>query len=429
MHASTTTTPAAHDAIRSDARPAAWATAIGALLWNALCWPAAFLAWTGEPDADAPVAALGVTGLALLGLPIARSAHRAIVRWRRFGATPLTLDPETARLGGTLRGHVLLGGIVDGAMEATATLTLLETRRRGTRSTPTTVPVWQRERRVRPDAGTDGTRLGVAFELPADLPPSTDAGVAASGDRTRHLWRLRVAAPTVGLERDFTVPIAAADGRGPGRAARPSAHASEAPAPRPAGPGRNRATAIRPGDDASDPLDPVPEVHRRIGPDGDPRGEVELRFPWTHALAADALAAGIGAAFAATSAWLFSLDGGADHAVIGTALAAFGAALLSWGAYGAASSRRVRVDARGVTVESSLCGRPWRERRLAFEAVARFRTRRSASSSGVGGRHRLWYAVLAEGMAGERLELARFVEGEERAEALARWFEARAARS
>ena len=93
--------------IRSGSKAVMWGAWIFAGLWNAISAPLPFLAWEEVVEKGNHVALVALLFPAV-GLGLLVFAIRRTKEWRRFGRTPVTLDPFPGSIGGHVGGTIEL---------------------------------------------------------------------------------------------------------------------------------------------------------------------------------------------------------------------------------------------------------------------------------------------------------------------------------
>lgn len=174
-----------------------------AVIWNALSIPATIA--VPEVWRDEGALALIILLFPLVGLGLLYWAVRKTLEWRRFGATPLRMDPFPGAIGGDVGGEIELGVAYVPNMACEVTLSSLYSYVSGSgknRSRHEEVK-WQDSGYAQVDRATRGIRLRFRFSVPEGLHPSEEE----EGDY--HLWRLNIKAelPGVDLDRSYTIPV------------------------------------------------------------------------------------------------------------------------------------------------------------------------------------------------------------------------------
>lgn len=175
-----------------------------AFFGNLISFPFAFNIDTFYRDAG--VVAGVVFLFPLIGVVLLVYAIRSTLEWRRFGATPLNMDPFPAVIGGDVGGEILVKLPNDPAMRCEVTLSCIHSYMSGSgknRSRHESVK-WQDSgyARIIRD-GSSRTRLQFKFTVPDDLPQSENIS------DSYYLWRLNIKSELPGpdLLRSFVIPV------------------------------------------------------------------------------------------------------------------------------------------------------------------------------------------------------------------------------
>lgn len=191
--------------IRSNAKFSMYFIFGFAVIWNLISLPI-FLTndiW-GDVQND-PVKALvflfPAVGIALIGVSI-----RAFVNWRKFGQTPLRLDPFPGSLGGHVGGTVINNIPFDRNHKYHVTLSCFHSYMSGSgkdRSRRESVH-WQSEGICFSEPAASGTEVSFRFSVPADQPETDDKKTSSY-----YLWRVRISCelPGADFERIFEIPV------------------------------------------------------------------------------------------------------------------------------------------------------------------------------------------------------------------------------
>jgi hypothetical protein len=198
--------PWAKNSITSGSGRALWVMWGFALFWNLLTLPLLFQfqeIW--EKVQREPVTAVAFL-FPLIGLGLVVAAVIATLRKRRFGQTPLVMNPFPGSLGGQVGGRINTHIPFDSQCKFKVSLSCLHSRISGSgknRSRSESV-VWQSEGVCHSNRGMHGTALQFRFDVPTDLPVSQPG---QGGNY--HLWRLRVNAELSGLDfdRSYEIPV------------------------------------------------------------------------------------------------------------------------------------------------------------------------------------------------------------------------------
>jgi len=193
----------ADNQIRSSARGGMYAIWFFAVIWNALSLPATFVV----PDVWRKEGALALIILLfpLVGAGLLYWALKLTREWRRFGNTPLIMDPFPGAVGGDVGGEIELHVPYEPALVCEASLCCLYSYETGSGddSTRQERVAWQDSGYAQVERTAQGMRLRFRFAVPAGQRPSEEE----SGNY--YFWRLSIKAQLPGsdLNRSFTIPV------------------------------------------------------------------------------------------------------------------------------------------------------------------------------------------------------------------------------
>jgi len=197
----------ANGVVQADTRNTLWVAVLFAGIWNLISLPLPFLLWDEVLEKGNYAALLGLL-FPVVGVFLAVWAVKSYLRLRRYGKMTFTLDNFPAPLGGRLAGkfhsptRLPAGSVIDARLTCVRKRTSGSGKNRSTRESF----LWQDEQRLRLQAHhvLQGTRVHIAFALPADRPSSDD-----SDPGNQILWRLELTAdvPGVDLHSVFEVPV------------------------------------------------------------------------------------------------------------------------------------------------------------------------------------------------------------------------------
>ncbi len=193
----------ADNRIRSGARSGMYFIWFFAIIWNAISAPAAFAipeVWRKEGALALAILLFPIVGMGLLFWAIKKTRE-----WRRFGVTPLTLDPFPGAIGGDVGGEIELNVPYVPNLNCEVTLSCLYSYVSGSgknRSRHERVE-WQDSGYAQVNRTARGMKLRFRFAVPEGLRPSEEE----SGDY--YFWRLSIKAelPGADLDRSFTIPV------------------------------------------------------------------------------------------------------------------------------------------------------------------------------------------------------------------------------
>ena len=189
--------------IKSQAKGGMIAIWVFAAIWNLVSAPLAFQI-TDLWHEEGPVALIALL-FPLVGLGLLFWAIKLTMEWRRFGVTPLTMDPYPGSINGDVGGEVRVNVPYRPDMVCKVTLSNIYSYVSGSgknRSRNERVE-WQDEGYARILRYAHGIGLQFRFEVPDHLTESQE-----SADRY-YLWRLNVELEVEGtdLDRSFEIPV------------------------------------------------------------------------------------------------------------------------------------------------------------------------------------------------------------------------------
>jgi hypothetical protein len=175
-----------------------------AVLWSLISAPLLFQfkdIWQQQGAVALLAILFPLIGLGLLGWAISMT-----MEWRKFGRTPLQMDPFPGSIGGDVAGEIILNKRHDPAQLYRVTLSSLYSYVSGSgknRSRHEKV-LWQDSGYARSAMDMAGIKLLFRFQVPEGL-QETDH----NDQSDYHLWRLNVHAEMEGadLDRDFEIPV------------------------------------------------------------------------------------------------------------------------------------------------------------------------------------------------------------------------------
>ncbi|WP_416391131.1 DUF3592 domain-containing protein [Alloalcanivorax xenomutans] len=145
----------------------------------------------------------------LVGLLVMAGGLVGRRRYKFFGPTPLTLDPDPGQAGGQVGGEILINRIVPHSGRFNVSLSCVHQETRGSgddRRTDTTV-LWQDEQNGYIESGMRDSRVQFCFDVPGDLPPTYQRG------RQSVYWQVSMKGELDGreLHRDWSIPVIQGD--------------------------------------------------------------------------------------------------------------------------------------------------------------------------------------------------------------------------
>ncbi len=200
------------DPILSDAKSGLYGIWVFTLCWNAMVWPilvaaGGVLIGQFQQGDWMPLLALlfPLVGIVCLAVGIKR-----LLAWRRFGETPLFLNPFPGSIGGHVAGTICLPGSIPKDIRYDVSLVCVytyETRDSDNKHRSAERMIWQHSQaahlRRGMSRGRDSMNLLFRFDVPEGLPRSE----SKSGNY--HHWRIHVHAEMEGvdLDRFFDIPV------------------------------------------------------------------------------------------------------------------------------------------------------------------------------------------------------------------------------
>ena len=352
--------------IHSGSRASMWGAWIFAGLVSAMSAPTPFLAFQEISEKENYLALVALL-FPILSIGFVVWAIRRTLEWRRFGRTPVVLDPFPGSIG----GHV--GGTIDLPVpySSTAVFRVMLTSIRsymsgsGKNRSRREKALWQDELVAHTESTSAGTRVTFRFDVPDGLEES-DADPESD---SYHLWRLSLEAklPGADLDRDFEIPVY--------RTGETSRRISD-----------RQVSASRAVSDAASE-DAVREVVR-ISNHG--MGK-KLVYPMGRNLLSNMAGFTVGATFAFAGWWIAIKEG---ETLFGTVFGGAGAIVAVLAFYMMFKSLEVTRDGNTIRSVRRLLGIPIRRREMNVNAVYRLE-KDSGLQTRAGGKHTMVYRITA----------------------------------
>lgn len=180
------------------------------IIWNLLWGTPLFLNFFSNP---ATISSLHGYKLLLLllfpliGLGLLFWAIKVTREWRRFGATPLIMNPFPGSIGGEVGGKIQVNMTYDPQIDYKLTLSCIRSYMSGSRRSDSRARheevKWQDENYAKVHPSANGLDLEFRFQVPDGLPSSEEYS------DNYHLWRLYLEAniPGANLDRSFEIPV------------------------------------------------------------------------------------------------------------------------------------------------------------------------------------------------------------------------------
>ncbi len=356
-------------------------------LWNLISAPLPFVLYDEVVDKENYLALIGLL-FPLVGIGMLVWAIRRTREWRRFGPTPVVLDPFPGSIGGHVGGTIDIAIPYDASNEFQLTLTNFNsyTSGSGKNRSQKEKALWQDSIVAHTEHSARGTRLTFRFDVPQDLNESD-----TEHDDNYHLWRLDLSAELDGtnLDRSFEIPVYAT--------ATKSTKLSELAVER----------ARKKQDDISDRA-VLETIRIRTGS----RGRSML-YPIGRNFGASLVGIVVGGAFAAAGYWIAVEEG---QRIFGSIFGGIGALVALLTFYMMSNSLEVGRDATGFWTLRRVLGIPVKRRHMASHEFREF-TKESRYQSQGGGKHVMHYSVFAIDKNGNKVIVGENFKGDSEANA------------
>jgi len=378
--------------VRSNSKLSMWAAWAFAAIWSLISAPLPFVAYEEIVEKQNYLAIVAllfpVVGIGLIVWAIKRTNE-----WRRFGATPVVLDPFPGSIGGHVGGTIDTNLPYDSNNKFLLSLTSIHSyisgngknRSRNERAS------WQDEVVAHTELCATGTRIIFRFDVPDGLKVS-DA--QRSGD-DYDLWRLDLSAdlPGIDVDRSFEIPVYA------------TARASR-------GITDFNMEASQSGQDV---------IHDKAIRDlvsVKSNGMLKtLTYPMGRNIVGNGIAILVGGTFAACGWFLVVQEG---EGIFGSLFGGVGALVAIAALYMLFKSLDVSSDGTTIRSVRRLFGIPIRRREMRRNDFRRFE-RSSGLQTQSGGKHILFYKVTAIDRNGEKMLIGEAFKGKSRADAAIRF--------
>ncbi|MEM7501229.1 MAG: DUF3592 domain-containing protein [Pseudomonadota bacterium] len=376
--------------IKSNSRASMFVAWGFAAFWNAVSAPLPFVVYR-EVGQQNFIALAGLL-FPLIGIGLAVWAFRRTREWKRFGATPVELDPFPGSIGGHVGGTIELGVPYDGTGQFELTLTNLKSYISGSgknRSRRERAE-WQDSQVAYAESSLAGTRLTFQFEVPEGLKESA----AEQDSSTYHLWRLNVHGELEGtnFDRDFEIPVYA------------TAKTSTSLA-------RHAVETARGEQDKLDEQRAIKRMGLEYG-----LADRRVHFPMGRNFASGMIGVLIGGTFAAAGWFLVVSEG---ERVFGSIFGGVGALVALGTLYMISNSLTVWREAGSLHALRRVFGVPVRRLKIGLSQVDRFSTNSSMQTQS-GGKHRMHYSLYAHASDGTKMCVGEGFQGEGEANAAIR---------
>lgn len=191
--------------IRSNSKGKMYFTWGFAAFWNLISAPLPFMVYREITQSGNWLALFG-TLFTVVGIGLVVWAVRSTLEWRRFGPAPVTLDPFPGSIGGHVGGTIDIDTPFEPGTGFQLTLANIHSyvSGRGKNRSRKEQARWQDDIVAHAEPGGSGTRLTFRFDVPEGLNESD-----AERDDSYHIWRLSLTAELQGtdLNRDYDIPV------------------------------------------------------------------------------------------------------------------------------------------------------------------------------------------------------------------------------
>ncbi len=377
--------------IRSNAKNAMWGAWAFALFWNLISAALPFLIYDEFVNKGNTLALVGLL-FPLVGLGLLVWAVRRTLEWRRFGPTPVVLDPFPGSIGGHVGGTIDTNLPFDASNSFVLTLTSIYSYESGSgkNRSQREKALWQDELVAHAAHGPSGTRLTFRFDVPEGL---EESDAEQSGD-SYNLWRLNLRANIDGtdLDRDFDIPVYA------------TAKTSQLLDARSVEASKNDYQTIV---DA--------EIRKLVDIRSDGVGK-RLVYPMGRNAWSNLAGFVIGSVFAAAGAFLIVKAG---EMLMGVLFSGVGGLIALAAAYMLTRSLEVRQEGHTITSTRRVLGLPVLRREMQKSSFYRFE-KQSGMQTQSGGKHVMYYKIVAIDRDANELLLGEGFRGESAADAAIR---------
>jgi len=361
-----------------------------AAFWNLVSAPLPFVMYDEVVNKKNYIALVGLLFTAV-GIWLLTWAIRRTLEWKRFGATPVVLDPFPGSIGGHVGGTIDLGLPFDAAHDFEITLTNIRSYISGSgknRSRKESAK-WQDTIVAHAQSSGSGTRLTFRFDVPEGLNESD-----ADQDDSYYIWRLGLCAELDGtdLDRNYDIPV----------------YATAEQSRQLSGIAMERAREKQQSVSDRDVLNTV-----QIKNDA---GGRRMLYPIGRHMGSSMGAFIVGAAFTAVGWWLISNEG---HTVFGSVFGGIGALVGIFALYMMINSLEVARDAQGIRTVRRILGIPVKRSYMGRDAFVKF-AKKSSHKSQQGGKHIVYNTIYAVDAEGDKVVVGEGFKGESEARAAIR---------
>ena len=373
--------------IKSSSKASMYGVWIFAAFWNLVSAPIPFLLYEEVVEKKNYIALVGLLFTAV-GVGLLVWAIRRTMEWKRFGPTPVTLDPFPGSIGGHVGGTIELNLPHVSSNEFQLTLTIKSyISGSGKNRSRKEKAKWQDTIVAHSESTGSGTRLTFRFDVPEEL---NESDALREGD-SYHIWRLDLTGELDGtdLDRSFDIPVYAT--------ATQSRQLSQLAVER----GREKQT-VRAEKAATDHIRFVSGARGR-----------SMVYPMLRHFWSQFAGFVVGGAFAAVGAYLILEEG---QRVFGSIFGGIGALVALATVYGMFKSLEVGRDASGFWTVRRWLGIPIKRRYMGKDQFERFEKKSQYQQQG-GGKHVMFYNIYANGRDGSKVVVGEGFRGASQADA------------
>ena len=366
-----------------------------ALVWNLVSAPLLFQfmdIWNEKGAVSLLALLFPVIGLGLLYWAI-----KLTLEWRKFGRTPMKMDPFPGSIGGDVAGEIFLNTRHDPAQVYEVTLSCLYSTVSGSgknRSRSEKV-VWQDSGYARSVIDMAGVKLMFRFQVPDGLNETDD-----KEESSYHLWRLNLHAEMDGadLDRDFEIPVYAT---------------------------AESARKVSVLSTEEQPLGIKPQTIESILPISDNGRYIQVYYPMFRKPLQSLGVLLFGAIFSGVSLFLLGQaeKEGMMLYFMAAIFALIGVGFCLGGIYMALNSLLVTLDGQRLTSRRSLLGIPVSNKNLHYDEVLSV-IRKEGSTMQSGKKHEINYSIVAT-YADGKITLAEQLNSHSKAKLAMEYFKAR----
>lgn len=192
--------------INSMAKTTMYSAWVYTVLWNAASAPVSFLVYDEVLTENNYAALIGLL-FPLVGFGLLIRAAKRASEWKKFGNSPVVLDPFPGSIGGHVGGSIDLNYPFEKSAQFFVTLACIRSyeHRSGNERRREETVLWQDTAAAYTERSINGTRIIFRFEVPKNLKPSD----ALKNGSDYHLWRLHLKGklPGIDIDRDYEIPV------------------------------------------------------------------------------------------------------------------------------------------------------------------------------------------------------------------------------